>query len=121
MKNLLLAINSTFAGMTGLFIAVILFLLILYTLVKLRTAKNKERSKEAPAVRQSTGFEDEIPEEGTGEKLNEELAAVIMAAIHASMEPESQCKLRIKSFRRIGQSSPIWNRAGRIERISKKL
>ena len=104
MKNLLLAINSTFGGMTGLFIAIVLLLLILYTIVKLRNAKNKEQSVE-----------------GTCEKPDEELVAVIMAAIQASMEPESQCKLRIKSFRRIRQSSPIWNRTGRFEQISKKL
>ncbi len=52
---------------------------------------------------------------------DEELVAVITAAIQASLGYEVHNKLVIKSITRTGQSSPIWNRTGRLERLAKKL
>jgi hypothetical protein len=52
--------------------------------------------------------------------ISDEILAVIAAAI-ASMETRPGYKLVVRSMRHTSQSSPVWNRAGRLERISKNL
>lgn len=54
------------------------------------------------------------------EQINEEIILAISAAI-AALESSSGCKLIVKSFRRIPQTSPVWSTAGRIERIERSL
>ena len=53
-------------------------------------------------------------------ELNNEILAVISAAI-ASMNTRPGYNLVAKSFRRIPQTSPVWNTTGRIERLGRKL
>lgn len=48
------------------------------------------------------------------------LMAVIAAAV-ASMNRSADVKLVVKSFRRIPQTSPVWNTNGRIELHRGKL
>jgi hypothetical protein len=55
-----------------------------------------------------------VPEE------NEEILAVISAVV-AAMETVPGHRLVVQSFRRVPQSSPVWNSTGRIERISKSI
>ncbi|MCX7772596.1 MAG: OadG family protein [Clostridia bacterium] len=55
------------------------------------------------------------------EKDPGELVAVIMAALMHMMSNEASSELRIKSIRRIGRNSPVWNTAGRDEYIMSKL
>ena len=50
-----------------------------------------------------------------------ELVAVIMAALMDMLSGDAVSDLRIKSIRRIGRNSPIWNTAGRDEYIASKL
>lgn len=50
-----------------------------------------------------------------------EIAAVIAAAVHAYMKPGDDVGLRVVSVKRTGQTTPLWNRAGRLDRISGKL
>lgn len=128
MENMLLAINRTFTGTALIFVALILLILLIYSYVRRLSAKRKGQ-----AISGVDGGEASVPgldadraedinlNMPAADKPDEELAAVIMAAIQASMAPESQCRLRIKSFRRIEQSSPVWNRAGRLEQIANKL
>lgn len=49
-----------------------------------------------------------------------ELVAVIAAALQA-YSAESRCNLVIKSIKRTGITSPVWNKTGRMERLSRKL
>ncbi len=51
---------------------------------------------------------------------DKELIAVIAAAIAASLNT-SVSNLRIKSFKRIGNNSPAWNKAGVNEMINSRL
>jgi len=51
---------------------------------------------------------------------NGEVIAAIAAAI-AYMSRKTGTKIVVRSFRRIPQSSPIWNVTGRIELINDKL
>ena len=59
---------------------------------------------------------------GTMERqiISDEVLAVITAAV-ASMEVRPGHKLVVKSMRRMPQTSPVWNKAGRREQISNKL
>jgi len=45
-----------------------------------------------------------------------ELIAVISAAVNSIIDNTGK-RFVIKSFRRIDQSSPVWNMAGRLERL----
>lgn len=56
---------------------------------------------------------DEIPDA--------EFVAILTAAVMSAMGPKMECKIRIKSFRRVPQTSPVWNTVGRSEFISNKL
>lgn len=57
----------------------------------------------------------------TVEALSDDsLIAVLTAAVMA-MQSDPDVKIRVTSFRRIPQSSPIWNTIGRRERIEGKL
>lgn len=57
----------------------------------------------------------------TPDLANEELVAVITAALMASMKQDTECKIKVKSIRRIPNASPVWNLAGRSEYLSNKL
>lgn len=50
-----------------------------------------------------------------------ELVAVIMAAIMGMLSSGLTSDLKIKSIKRIGRNSPVWNTAGRDEYITSKL
>lgn len=56
----------------------------------------------------------------TSNELNPELIAVIAAAIAASMGGSSS-GIRVRSIKRIGHTTPVWNVAGRNEYILSKL
>ena len=49
-----------------------------------------------------------------------ELIAVLAAAIAASLNTNTS-SINIKSFRRVGQNSPAWNRAGVAEMINSRI
>ncbi|NLE26490.1 MAG: hypothetical protein GX625_14325 [Clostridiaceae bacterium] len=55
------------------------------------------------------------------QKNNGEIVAAIMAALMNVLEDSAAGELRIKSIRRTGRKSPVWNIAGRDEYIVSKL
>lgn len=62
-----------------------------------------------------------LQEKKSDVKDDGELVAVIMAALMNMLSGQAVSDLRIKSIRRIGRTSPIWNTAGRDEYIASKL
>lgn len=52
--------------------------------------------------------------------IDDELLAVITAAI-AAAETRPGYRLVVRSMRQIPQSSPVWNTAGRLERLGRDL
>lgn len=72
------------------------------------TASNASKSESAVSLH--------VQKEDDGE-----IVAVIMAALMNMLSGESNGGLRIKSIRRVGRSSPVWNVAGRDEYIASKL
>jgi len=53
--------------------------------------------------------------------LSSEMVAVITAAVMASIQSNNNSGLRVKSIKRIGHTTPIWNVAGRNEYILTRL
>ncbi len=52
--------------------------------------------------------------------IDNELLAVITAAV-ASMKARPGYRLVVKTMRQIPQTSPVWNTAGRLERLGRSL
>ena len=116
--------NVVFVGITVVFLALIILSLIIYASGKFFSAKNNTRN-----VKEIDNNEASVLEIDEDEKIdapynnlsNDELVAVLTAAIQASMRSRPECNIRVKSFRRIPQSSPVWNVTGRNEQLAGKL
>lgn len=59
-----------------------------------------------------------IPE---ASEISDELVAVITAAIQSSLDYDPHSRLVVRSIKRTGQTSPVWNRTGKLERIGNQL
>jgi hypothetical protein len=71
----------------------------------IKNKENESKAESAAAIQKDDG----------------ELVAVIMAAIMNMLSANTPGSLHIKSIRRIGRTSPVWNIAGRNEYIASKL
>lgn len=90
----------------------------LINVLKVATNNNKKESKEATNSTESVKVSE--PVEKAGNIEDEELVAVIAAAIAASMGVAIP-DINIKSIKRVSTPSPIWAQMGRVEEISNKL
>lgn len=91
----------------------------LINVLKVATNNNKKESKEATNSTESVKVSEPVEKAGNIED-EEELVAVIAAAIAASMGVAIP-DINIKSIKRVSTPSPIWAQMGRIEEISNKL
>ncbi len=112
-----------FVGMVVVFIVLILiiFCIKLYSGIIGRGGKRgKETEKETTTEpQQGISLSDNAIEDSYIAD-NTEIIAVITAAIMACMQ-DSGTGLRVRSIRRIGHTTPIWNVAGRNEQILSKI
>lgn len=120
-KTLLVAL----VGMVVVFIVLILiiFCIRLYSgaISLIGKRRNQKENETAPEPQQSISLSDNttnITHDAVVD--NTELIAVITAAIMACMQ-DSGTGLRVRSIRRIGHTTPIWNIAGRNEQILSKI
>jgi len=90
----------------------------LIDILRVTTNNHKKESKEAKDSTESVKVSEPVEKEQNIE--DEELVAVIAAAIAASMGVTIP-DINIKSIKRISPPSPIWAEMGRIEEISNKL
>lgn len=121
MFNLSLSANVIFVGMVVVFVSLILLTYIIVLSNKILNAvKGVSGGNKKTADNVSTG---EIRRSSSpdGDVPAEELVAVITAAIMASVDTHPGYNIRLKSFRRIPQTAPAWNLAGRNEYIAGKL
>lgn len=110
----LVGIVVVFAVLTLLILCIKIYSAIIAKFSGTNNTNNKNNSKEEVI---------EITKEDTNSTvsgINPELIAVITAAIAASMGGSS-ADLKVKSIKRIGHTTPIWNVAGRNEYILSKL
>ncbi len=122
MGNLGEGIAMTITGIGTVFSVLIILYFLLIVMEKLfykksiniESIENKNISTVANSYGSSLETSTEVIED------EEEIVAVLTAAIAASLNMSSY-NLRIKSFKRIGQSSPAWNFVGRKELLESKL
>ncbi len=100
-----------FSVLIILMIVLYLFRVIFYKDPKKQAAKNPVPVEPTPAP---------IAEESSADMDEEELIAVLTAAVAASLNT-STYNLQIKSYRRVGSTSPAWNRAGLNETIANRF
>jgi sodium pump decarboxylase gamma subunit len=118
-----LALTLTIVGMGVVFAALVI---LAFTISLLSKAVNLNKNTEKPAnVASNTVNADTISNEistnnevSANNENDEQLVAVITAAIMASMKHNPDFKIRIKSFRRIPDSSPAWNTAGKLATVN---
>ena len=101
--------SIVFGVLVVLMIVLYLFKLIFYKNPK-KTAKPVEEVKETPVV--ETKAEDDVDDD--------ELIAVLTAAVAASLNT-STYNLNIKSYRRINDVRPAWNKQGLRETIESRF
>lgn len=118
-----LAINLTFVGITVVFLALIILSLSIYVFSKIIESTGKKNINKATEQKNESSVVeiDEKSSDIENSTSNEELVAVITAAVMACMKRTPGCKIQVKSFRRIPQTSPAWNIRGRNEYINNKL
>lgn len=107
----------------GLIIALLALIILGFVLFSRKKSPSSVESKKADSAKEDASYRAEPLETGSefDELSDEELIAVLTAAVMASMGNDPECKLKVKSFRRIPQTAPIWNTVGRSEYISGKL
>lgn len=115
-------LQVTVVGLTIVFSVLLILMLVLMAMktifykpaapVKANSAAKKNETTTAAAPDVKTGVTDKI-DEG-------ELIAVLTAAVAASLNT-STYNLNIKSYRRVGNSSPNWNRAGLNDVINSRF
>lgn len=119
-------------ALTGITIVVmtLLALALLITVVSLAIrsiigkapADNSSKRSEAAVDTKAIEEKNEQPQEPVQtDASNDELIAVLTAAVLAGMNNRPECKIRVKSFRRIPEASPTWNLKGRYEQLLNKL
>jgi len=122
-KTLLVAL----VGMVVVFIVLILIIICirLYSgaigFIGKRRNGNEKKNETAPEPQQNISLSDNTTNAANDATVdNTELIAVITAAIMACMQ-DTGTGLRVRSIRRIGHTTPIWNVAGRNEQILSKI
>ncbi len=107
---------TTVVGL-GIVFLVLLILMLVLCLFRLIFYKDPEKAKktEVPAVAETPVIE--VKEEAQDE---DELIAILTAAVAASLNT-STYNLQIKSYRRVKDNRPSWNREGIRETISNRF
>lgn len=115
----------TVVGMFVVFISLIVLAFAISVLSKVLSFADKtkpqdvsERSSENAALAETSCA---LESDSSNDCSDDALIAVLTAAVLASMGNRPGCKIRVNSFRRIPQSSQVWNSVGRVEYLSEKL
>jgi len=106
-----LELNITAVGCIIIFLALVTLTLIITLFGKLLMFNSKKDNSE----------KEFIIENCTSNISDNELIAVITAAITASLNDSFENGFRVKSFRRIPQSNSLWNTVARNEQVLGKL
>lgn len=121
MDNLSLAINVIFVGVTVVFLSLIFLTLIISMSTRILDAVRGSSGGKKKQTDDASALEIDEVEASDSSASTDELIAVITAAIMSSINASPDYNIRIKFFRRIPQSAPVWNVAGRNEYIAGKL
>ncbi len=104
-----------FIGMLIVFSVLIILMVVLVAMKYIFAPKENKEEKAVVAPQPQ-----EVKPTVTAEEDDEELIAVLTAAIAASLNT-STYNLNIKSFRRVKNTAPAWNKAGLNETINSRF
>ncbi len=121
-------IESLVVALVGMFVVFAALVIIIFCIKLYTNLVRNDRTKKGNGDKKQTA-ENTIPSSaptvkyaGLPNKTDPELIAVITAAVISSIQGSgSGSGLKVKSVRRIGHTTPIWNIAGRNEYILSKL
>ena len=117
-EALMTGLSTTVVGLSIVFAVLIILMLVLKIFEKIfykPDTDKSEKSVEVKSVQQPINTADVNSDED-----EEELIAVLTAAVAAALNT-STYNLKIKSYRRLNQNSPAWNKAGVRETIENRL
>lgn len=92
--------------------AVILALLLCLALFIISRKKTPEKSPVSAS---------QSPVAEASRQSDDELIAVLTAALYSYCGAETASRLKIRNYRRIPLASPVWNASGRKEQLAGKL
>lgn len=108
-------------GLIIFFIILILLSLTIWLYTKSLHNKKAKKIPDDSVQPEMSGFRQSVRNASDMPLSAEELIAVLTAAVQAYAGSNPDCRIRVKSFRRIPQNTPAWNMAGRKEYLSNKL
>ncbi|MDD6484616.1 MAG: OadG family protein [Clostridiales bacterium] len=108
-------LQTTVVGLSIVFSVLIIIMLVLYCFKFIFAPKEEKAQPEPPKPVEAV--KEPVAEEQVNE---EELIAVLTAAVAASLNT-STYHLQIKSYRRVGNNMPSWNKAGVTETINNRF
>lgn len=109
------------ARVTVLGLAIVFSVLIILMIVMIIMEKVFYKAPKTQQDTPAAEVQEPIPQATQAQDMNdEELIAVLTAAVAASLKT-STYNLQIKSYRRIGQNTPAWRRAGINDTINSRL
>ncbi|MFZ5988289.1 MAG: OadG family transporter subunit [Bacillota bacterium] len=122
-ETISLGLNMTFVGIVVVFASLIILCIIISFFPILNPKKTRTSAKSEPANISSIPQVKDTRNNGVpeGDLSDDSLVAVLTAAVLASMRNRPDVKIRVTSFKRIEQTSPVWNTTGRKEYIANKL
>ncbi len=118
-ETTVIGLSIVFGVLVILMIVLMLFKVIFY---KDPNKRQKSANNAVSSVTQSVSepITDTAADGGSDEIAEDELIAVLTAAVAASLNT-STYNLKIKSYRRIDKKAPAWNRAGVTETINNRF
>lgn len=120
-EGLVITVN----GICIVFGVLILIMLVLYAMRlfsgEKKQLENSNRIEPAEASEEASAQKAASSSEKAGDSIDEELVAVLTAAVVASMGLQSTYNLQIKSYRKIENHSPVWNAVSRRENLDNRL
>ena len=105
-------LSVTGVGLAIVFAVLVILMLVMMLMKQIFYKDPAKAKKAAPVAAPAVKSEEKKVDEG-------ELIAVLTAAIAASLNT-STYNLQIKSYRRIENNKPLWNRAGVTETINSR-
>ena len=110
-------LQTTVVGLAIVFGVLAILMLVLVLMKKVFYREPAKAQKPAPAAPAATP----VPVQTPAKTMDDgELIAVLTAAVAASLNT-STYNLQIKSYRRVGNSAPAWNKAGLQETINSRF
>lgn len=110
-------LNVVIAGIGIVFLCMILITLVLYLFPVVFGGKNKGNKNKKEDKVEKTEIKETNVAAAVKEEDDKELIAVITAAISSFFSSDAGIKFRVKSFKRIGDSS-AWTKTSRLENLS---